>query len=111
MAQLRQDYDEFTKRQVQIIVIGPDNVDAFSEYWQNNKLPFTGIPDPHGVVLKLYGQEIKIFKFGRMPAQVIVDKKGIARFVHYGNSMSDIPSNEEILKLIDGLNMEEGVVE
>jgi peroxiredoxin Q/BCP len=49
-------------------------------------------------VLKLYGQEIKLFKFGRMPAQVVVDKEGIARFVHYGKSMSDIPSNDEILE-------------
>jgi len=108
---LRQDYEEFTKRQVRIIVIGPDNMNAFSNYWQNNKLPFTGIPDPRGVVLKLYGQEIKLFKFGRMPAQVIVDKNGIARYVHYGDSMADIPTNEELLGLIDELNKEEGVVE
>ena len=57
-------------------------------------------------MLKLYGQEIKLFKYGRMPAQVLVDKAGVARFVHYGHDMSDIPSNEEILGLIDGLNAE-----
>ena len=57
-------------------------------------------------MLKLYGQQIKLFKYGRMPAQVLVDKAGIARFVHYGHDMSDIPSNEEILGLIDGLNAE-----
>jgi hypothetical protein len=38
-----------------------------------------------------------------MPAQVIVDMGGIARFVHYGHDMTDIPSNAEILELLDGL--------
>jgi len=33
-----------------------------------------------------------------------VDKTGQARYVHYGHSMSDIPPNEELLTLLDGLN-------
>ena len=39
-----------------------------------------------------------------MPAQVIVDKEGIARFAHYGHSMSDIPENGEIFALLDQIN-------
>jgi peroxiredoxin Q/BCP len=39
-----------------------------------------------------------------MPAQVLVDRQGTARFVHYGHSMSDIPANDEILALIDEIN-------
>lgn len=55
-------------------------------------------------MLKLYGQQIKIFKFGRMPAQVLVDKAGVARYIHYGHNMQDIPSNTEMLDLIDSLD-------
>jgi hypothetical protein len=36
-----------------------------------------------------------------MPAQVIVDKISVARFVHYGHDMTDIPSNVEMLELIE----------
>jgi peroxiredoxin Q/BCP len=36
-----------------------------------------------------------------MPAQVLIDKAGLARFVHYGHSMADIPANEELLVLVD----------
>lgn len=61
---------------------------------------------PMHKVLRQYGQEIRLFKFGRMPAQVMVDKSGIARYVHYGNSMSDIPPNDELLSLADELNQE-----
>ena len=88
------------------MVVGPEDAKAFARYWSENQLPFVGLPDPEHRVLKLYGQEIKLFKYGRMPAQVLVDKAGVARFVHYGDNMSDIPSNEEILGLIDGLNPE-----
>ena len=63
-----------------------------------------GLPDPHASVLKLYGQEVNLFKMGRMPAQVIVDKAGMARIVHYGHSMSDIPENAEVLSILDELN-------
>jgi peroxiredoxin len=103
MAQLRQDFAEFEKRATTLLVIGPENASAFSKYWQENDLPFIGLPDPTHSVLKLYGQKIDLFKFGRMPAQVLVDKKGMARFVHYGHDMSDIPKNSEMLALIDSL--------
>ena len=54
-------------------------------------------------VLKLYGQKVNLFKLGRMPAQMLVDKEGVLRFIHYGHSMKDIPENSEMLKLIDTL--------
>ena len=104
MAQLRQDYQEFVKRQAQVIVVGPEDAKAFAAYWHQHDLPFVGLPDPKASVLKLYGQEVNLFKLGRMPAQVIVDKAGVARFVHYGHSMSDIPENAEVLALLDQLN-------
>ncbi len=104
MAQLRQDYQEFVKRQTQILVVGPDDAPAFKSYWEAEELPFIGLPDPKASVLKLYGQEVNLFKLGRMPAQVIIDKKGVARFVHYGHSMSDIPENSEVLELLEQLN-------
>jgi hypothetical protein len=37
-------------------------------------------------------------------AQVLIDKAEVARYVHYGHGMSDIPSNQEILALGDEVN-------
>jgi peroxiredoxin Q/BCP len=104
MAQLRQDYDKFQQRQAEILVIGPEDAAAFARYFGENDLPFIGLPDPAHSVLKLYGQEVNLFKLGRMPAQVLIDKTGLARFVHYGHSMADIPPNAELLELLDTLN-------
>ena len=103
MAQLRQDFAEFSERDTAVITLGPEDADAFANYFSENNLPFIGLPDPKHSVLKLYGQEIKLFKFGRMPAQVLVDKQGIARFIHYGHSMKDIPETLDMLDLIDAL--------
>ena len=100
MAQLRRDYEKFLEQDTEVIVIGPENAAAFSEYWQKHKLPFIGLPNPRHTVLKQYGQEVNLFKLGRIPAQVIIDKKGIVRFAHYGHNMSDISSNEDILDLL-----------
>lgn len=106
MAQLRRDYDKFTAQETEIVVVGPEDANAFSDYWRQNDLPFIGLPDPSHTVLKRYGQEVNLFKFGRMPAQVMIDRQGVACFVHYGHNAADIPPNEEILALLEALNKE-----
>ena len=106
MAQLRQGYQEFVKRGAEVIAIGPEDVNTFADWWHEHAMPFIGLPDPDHSVSKLYGQEVKIFKLGRMPAQLIIDKKGLIRYKHYGSSMSDITENSEILSKLDELNKE-----
>ena len=104
MAQLRHDYPEFVARDVAIVVVGPEDAAAFADYFEKESLPFVGLPDPQHSVLKLYGQQVNLFKLGRMPAQVLIDKAGVARYVHYGHDMTDIPENAELLALADEIN-------
>jgi peroxiredoxin Q/BCP len=103
MMQLHQDMEAFTNRDTIIVTIGPENAEAFKSFWAKNGYMYFGLPDENHTVLKMYGQQVKLFKFGRMPAQMLIDKNGILRFVHFGHDMQDIPSNEEILTLIDTL--------
>ena len=104
MARLRDEHDEFTKRNAVIIALGPNSPTAFDQYWENENIPFIGVPDLGHKVAKRYRQEVNLFKLGRMPLNCVIDKKGYVRFAHYGASMSDIPSNEELLHVIDELN-------
>ena len=101
---MRDDHASFTSRSAVILAIGPDNESAFQEYWAREKIPYIGIPDPTHAVAKLYKQQIILFKLGRMPLVCILDAQGFVRYVHYGRSMSDIPTNETLLQVIDGLN-------
>lgn len=97
MVQLHRDYAQLVQRACEVVVVGPEDAAAFKRYWEKEKLPFVGLPDPTHTVLKRYGQEVRLFKLGRLPAQMLVDKAGILRFVHYGHSMSDIPPTREIV--------------
>lgn len=103
MMQLHQDYERFVEKETEIVVVGPENAKSFKKYWEENELKFYGIPDEKHTVLKLYGQKVNLFKLGRMPAQMLVDKEGVLKYVHYGHSMQDIPENEEMFKLINAL--------
>ena len=83
--------------------MGPNPASTFGQYWQNEQIPFVGLPDPSHSVAVQYRQEVNLFKMGRMPLNCVLDEKGYVRFAHYGRSMSDIPSNEELLHVIDEL--------
>ena len=104
MAQLRQDYQHFSDLDSEVVVAGPEGAGSVQELLARASLTIYWLADPSHKVLRLFGQQIKLFKLGRMPAQVVVDKKGTARFVHYGDLMSDIPDNQELLELLAKLN-------
>ena len=107
MAQLRQDYQEFVDRDAEVIVVGPDSESSFRDFWQREDTPFIGLADPTHTVALRYGQEVKLLKLGRMPAMMIIDKAGQVRHKHYGDAMSDMPPNPQILAILDTLNQEE----
>jgi peroxiredoxin len=104
MAQLRQDYEKFVAEGAEIIAIGPEEAPTFASFWTAHRMPFPGIPDPTHAIAKQYGQKVKYLKFGRMPAMMIIDKEGMIRYRHYGDSMSDIPTDQEVLDFLKDLN-------
>jgi peroxiredoxin Q/BCP len=101
---MKDDYGKFTERGAEILAIGPNTATAFREYWRSENISFIGLPDPDHRVAVKYRQEVNLFKLGRMPLVCVVDREGRIRYAHYGASMSDIPDNETLLKVIDELN-------
>lgn len=104
---MRQDYSEFTRRGAEIIALGPDGPNAFRRYWEEEHLPFVGCADIKSAVARQYHQQVNWLKAGRMPALLIIDKEGRIRFRQYGESMSDIPENARLFKILDELNAAE----
>ena len=100
---MRHDFEKFRERKVPIAVIVPHHSPRVKTFWEEEALPFIGIPDPEGILGKLYGQEWNLLKLGRMPALFIVDQQGKIRFANYGKDMADIPENIEMLNIIDSL--------
>lgn len=66
-------------------------------------MPFIGCADIKSKVADLYYQEVNLLKFGRMPALFVIDRTGLIRYSHYGDSMADIPPNAEVLNVLDAL--------
>ncbi len=106
MARLRQEHQKFVSKEAELIAVGPEDASTFSDYWHKKDMNFIGIPDHEHIIAGLYGQKVNPLKLGRMPALLVIDKTGRIRFAHYGDSMSDIPTEEEILSLLDKLNKE-----
>jgi len=104
MAQLSQDYRKFVDRNAEVIAVGPEDREEFAEFWNNNEMPFPGIPDPEHVLADLYGQVDDPLKFGRNPVMVVIDIEGRIRFEHHGKGAGDIVENKQILELLDYLN-------
>jgi peroxiredoxin len=104
---LRQDVSEFDQRDAAIIVLGPDGPNAFRNYWKENDMPFIGLADLRSRVATQYEQEVNLFKLGRMPALFVLDRQGVIRFAHYGDSMADIPGNDTVLQVLDAIIQEE----
>ena len=56
------------------------------------------------IAKSVLNQEWKLLKLGRMPALLVVDKQQIIQYAHYGDSMSDIPRNQEIIAVLEEIN-------
>ena len=100
MTQLRQGYERIKQYNAEVIVIGPDPLNTFQDYWKKNDLPFVGLPDNDRKVLKAYKQQVNWIKLERMPALFIIDNQGLIRHVHYGNAMSDILPMEKLYEVL-----------
>lgn len=103
MQQLITDYPQFVQRNTEVITLGPNSAAEHLRFWKAHQVPFIGIPDPGSRTADLYLQEVNLLKLGRMPAVFIIDRQGIIRYQHYGQSMADIPMNAKILAIIDRL--------
>ncbi len=101
---MRDQYSEFVSRGAEIVAVGTDSRNSFQAYWNKEKIPYIGLPDPEVKVPRLYKQEVNIFKLGRMPLNCVVDAQGRIRYVHYSSNMADIPDNKIFLNVIDQIN-------
>ena len=101
---LSEDFETFKDQNAILFTILPDtlkNAVEFENFW-NRKFPI--YYDPKKEVNKILKQEVKPLKMGRMPALLVIDTQGIVRYAYYGDSMDDIPEDEEIIQILKNIN-------
>ena len=103
---LAADYEKFVEKNVALYPILVDNLNNAQRMhttFAKRKFPIFYDSDEN-IAKKVLNQEWKIFKLGRMPALIVVDKNQIIHYAHYGDNMHDIPENEEVLAVLDRIN-------
>jgi peroxiredoxin len=98
LAQLRQDYSQFTELDAELVVIAPDTMGNTQSFFKTNRLPFPGLVDNELVVYERFDVQNKLTSLGQRPGLFIIDKKGITRFAYLGTQMWEIPSNQVVLE-------------
>jgi peroxiredoxin len=100
---MKKDHEKYLEREAGVVAVARHAKKDVEEYWRKHELPFHGVPDPDKRIGELYGQEWKALKLGLMPALFVIGRDRRIAFSHYGSSMSDIPTGETVLAVLDGL--------
>ncbi|MFX1375788.1 MAG: peroxiredoxin family protein [Promethearchaeota archaeon] len=101
---LSTDYEKIHDKSTEIVAILPDKLENAKQFELNFVKNFPLYYDKNKEVNKLLKQEVKFLKMGRMPAILIIDTQGIIRYAYYGDSMDDIPENEELFAILEKIN-------
>ncbi len=102
--QLHQDIQKFEALKINVVVVCPENIAGVEKFVAKHPLELDLVADPQHVIADRFNQQVKIFKLGRLPAQIILDKDDKRVFEHYASSMTNIIENNVILSAIKKAN-------
>lgn len=102
LGRLREENDEFAKRDAQVVVISPESERAGERYLKRNPSPFTMIGDKDHSVFDAYDVADKFVSLGQRPALFIIDAEGTVTYNQVGTQQWQIPPIDEILAVLDG---------
>jgi peroxiredoxin len=100
---MRDDYAKYVAAGAEIVAVARHTAAEVDEYWAKNNIPYVGVIDPEGAIGKLYGQSWKLLQLGLMPSLFVIRRDGTIAYANYGQGMSDIPPDAEVLKVLAGL--------
>jgi peroxiredoxin len=106
LAQLRQDYTQFTALDAEVVVIAPDTLNNTQIFFKNNQLPFPGLVDNELRVYQMFDVQSKLSSLGQRPGLFIIDKEGVTRFAYLGTQMWEIPSNALVIEQLKQLSLD-----
>jgi len=93
-------YEDFERRQTQVVGISVDPPDHNAAMVEKLLLPFPLLSDPQGELSRVYGvwdEEGRIAK----PAIFLLDRSGIVRWLYAGRDFADRPKDDTLLRVID----------
>jgi peroxiredoxin Q/BCP len=100
---LREDIERFREAGAQVVAIAPDTADGVARFVRDNDYPFPLLPDADHVVFDAYDVVSTMMSLGQRPALFVIDRSGTVRFDSIGTQQWQIPSNDNVLKVVSSL--------
>jgi peroxiredoxin Q/BCP len=101
---LRDDHARFEELGVQVVAISAEPAPAGEAYLRGHPLPYPVLVDDDHQVFDAYDVGSKAMSLGQRPALFVIDSEGIIRFDHIGTQQWQIPSDAEVLNLLEHLD-------
>ncbi|GEM_PF-94120 len=97
---LARSYPLFLEKGAAIVAVSSEPARALERWLQASVLPFPVVVDPEREIAETYGQRRSWWRVGELPAQFLICKRGIVRFVEYGRNPWDVtPPNWFLLAI------------
>jgi peroxiredoxin len=100
---LREDIDRFSAAGARVVAIAPDTLDGVEKFVRGNEYPFALLADVDHAVFDAYDVVSTMMSLGQRPALFVVDSEGVVRFDSIGTQQWQIPTNDNVLRVLAGL--------
>ena len=86
------------------MAIAPHTREEVAQFSDGKGFPFLMLADPDHKVFDAYDVVSRMASLGQWPAVFVVDGSGTVRFDSIGTQQWQIPSDDSVLKVLDGVN-------
>ena len=100
---MRDDYERFQKAGAEVLAISAEPAASSEAYLRAHPLPYPTLIDEDHTVFDAYDATSRLISLGQRPALFVVDAAGVIRFGDIGAQQWNIPSNQVVLSVLEGL--------
>ena len=100
---MRDDYERFQKAGAEVLAISAESAASSEAYLRAHPLPYPTLIDEDHTVFDAYDATSRLMSLGQRPALFVVDSAGVIRFGDVGAQQWNIPSNQAVLSVLEGL--------
>jgi thioredoxin-dependent peroxiredoxin len=100
---LRDDYERFQEAGAEVLAISAESAASSEAYLRAHPLPYPTLIDEDHTVFDAYDATSRLMSLGQRPALFVVDAAGVIRFGDVGAQQWNIPSNQAVLSVLQGL--------
>ena len=100
---MRDDHAQFANAGASVVAIAPESTAAIERYVSQHPVPYPILSDADHTVFDAYDVASRAMSLGQRPALFVIDRSGVVRFDTVGTQQWQIPTNQQVLKVLGSL--------